>query len=63
MAWYLTRFYKNTELSLRFAIFWSANNIGESAESSQPAFLAPRNLISPVVPSSSKYHERKGKIR
>ena len=27
MAWYLTRFYKNTELSLRLAIFWGANSI------------------------------------
>lgn len=30
MAWYLTRWYTTTELSLRFAIFWSSNNIGKS---------------------------------
>ena len=29
MAWYLTRFYVSTELSLRLAIFWSSNSIGE----------------------------------
>ncbi|WVR03306.1 hypothetical protein IAU60_000297 [Kwoniella sp. DSM 27419] len=27
MAWYITRFYKNSELSLRLAIFWSANSV------------------------------------
>ncbi|WRT63477.1 uncharacterized protein IL334_000382 [Kwoniella shivajii] len=26
MAWYITRFYKNGELSLRLAIFWAANS-------------------------------------
>ena len=29
MAWYITRWYKNTELSLRFAIFWASNSIGK----------------------------------
>ena len=29
MAWYITRWYKNSELSLRFAIFWSSNSIGK----------------------------------
>lgn len=28
MAWYLTRFYVSTELSLRLAIFWGSNSIG-----------------------------------
>ncbi|ODO01805.1 tartrate transporter [Cryptococcus wingfieldii CBS 7118] len=27
MAWYITRFYKNSELSLRLAIFWAANSL------------------------------------
>ncbi|WVQ93891.1 hypothetical protein IAU59_000969 [Kwoniella sp. CBS 9459] len=27
MAWYITRFYKNSELSLRLAIFWAANSV------------------------------------
>ncbi|WVQ80974.1 hypothetical protein IAT38_003081 [Cryptococcus sp. DSM 104549] len=27
MAWYITRFYKNGELSLRLAIFWAANSV------------------------------------
>ena len=27
MTFYLTRFYRNGELALRFAIFWSANSI------------------------------------
>jgi MFS family permease len=31
MAWYLTRWYTTGELSLRFAIFWSSNNVGECA--------------------------------
>ena len=26
MAWYLTRFYPNGQLSLRFSIFWAANS-------------------------------------
>ena len=30
MAWYLTRFYVNGELSLRLAIFWASNSIGTS---------------------------------
>jgi MFS family permease len=29
MAWYITRWYKNGELSLRFAIFWASNSIGK----------------------------------
>ncbi|WWD06514.1 hypothetical protein V865_004605 [Kwoniella europaea PYCC6329] len=27
MAWYITRFYQNGELSLRLAIFWAANSV------------------------------------
>lgn len=34
MAWYITRWYKNSELSLRFAIFWSSNSIGENLRAS-----------------------------
>lgn len=31
MAWYLTRFYTNGELSLRLALYWSANSMGTSS--------------------------------
>lgn len=31
MAWYITRFYRNDELSLRLAIFWAANSFGKSS--------------------------------
>jgi hypothetical protein len=43
MAWYLTRFYTNGELSLRLALYWSANSMGTL---SLPVAAAPLTLYS-----------------